>query len=140
MILFYSFISCASLGQSGVNEYKKMIDSAIIMQPAQLEGNVYLIDQNNQPYILESDKSEQKFKSISIEAKENRKLIKRGIRIWKILPVLNKNQLMITIVDFYVSYRRKNYNFLNGGGANIKFEYSCEEKQWILIESNWLGI
>lgn len=140
MILFYSFISCASLAQSGVNEYKKMIDSAIIMQPAQLEGNVYLIDQNNQPYILESDKSEQKFKSISIEAKENRKLIKRGIRVWKILPVLVKNQLLITIVDFYVSYRRKNYSFLNGGGAKIKFEYSCEENQWVLIESNWSGI
>ena len=131
-----------SFGQSGANDYKKMIDSAIEMQSALLKGkeNIYLIDHNNQPYILESDKEEQKFKSVSIESKENRRLIKKGIRAWKVFSVLIKNQLIVTLVDFYITYKNKNYNFLNGGGAKIIFEYSCDQKKWVLVESNWSGL
>ena len=141
-IIILIFLNCKSFGQSGTNEYKAMIDSAIVMQSAHLNenGRVYLIDQNNQPYILESDKSQQKFKSISVESKENRKLIMKGIRAWKVIPTLINNQLTVMVVDFYVTYSKRNYNFSNGGGAKVIFEYSCDQKKWLLVESSWSGI
>lgn len=121
-----------------------MIDSAIILQQSRSYSSgdrvIHLIDQNDNPYILISDKDQQKFKSIAVYSKENRKLIKKGIRAWKVLPVLSKNKLIVTIIDFYITYKNKNYNFANGGGAKVVFEYSCDRDEWMFVSSDWSGI
>jgi hypothetical protein len=143
IILF--FISRTSFGQSGIDDYKKMVDSAIIIQTtlpvfSSGKGNVYLIDQSNEPYILLSDKDQLKFKTISIYSKENRSIIKKGIKAWKVVPMLNKNKLTVHIVDFAITYKNKKYNFSNGGGAEVIFEYSCDQDKWVLVKSSWSGI
>lgn len=145
LLIILIFISYISFGQGKIDEYKKMIDSAIIIQNSLTSSSpgdriIHLVDQNDNPYILMIDKDQQKFKSIAVYSKENRKLIKKGIRAWKVLPVLSKNKLIVTIIDFYITYKNKNYNFANGGGAKVVFEYSCSQNKWILAESNWSGI
>ena len=138
LLIILIFINYTSFSQGKIDEYKKMIDSAIIMQQSPSSSPedrvIHLIDQNDNPYILMSDKDQQKFKSIAVYSKENRKLIKKGIRAWKILPVLSQNKLIVTIIDFYITYKNKNYNFANGGGAKVIFEYSCDQSKWILVE------
>lgn len=129
-----------SYGQNQNNYYKIMIDSAIVMQTAAYKPNIYLIDELNQPFIISSDKFQKKFRYIALFKKRNRKQLKKGINAWKIFPVLNGNKLTIDIVDYRITYRRNNYAFGNGGGAKVIFEYSCNEKKWILLESKWLGI
>jgi hypothetical protein len=62
------------------------------------------------------------------------------IRAWKILPVLNGNKLTIDIVNFKITYRRNNYAFGNGGGATVVFEYFCNERKWVLVDSKWSGL
>ncbi|PVD49392.1 hypothetical protein DC498_25250 [Terrimonas sp.] len=139
------FLSCASFGQNRVDDYRKMIDSAIIMQTISMEnfedkGGIYLIDQNDQPYIFLSNKDQSKFKPISVYAKNNRKLLKNGVNAWKVIPALANNKLVIHIVDFTITYKKRNYNFANGGGAKVVFEYSCKNDRWELTESKWSGI
>jgi len=117
-----------------------MIDSAIVMQKMAYKPNVYLIDAKDQPYTLSSDKLRDKFKTISLYEKRNRKQLKRGIKAWKIIPVLTGNKLTIDIIDFIITYKNNNYAFGNGGGATVTFEYSCDKKKWILLENKWIGI
>ena len=77
------------------------------MQKAAYKPNIYLIDEQNQPYMLSSDKLQKEFRYISLFEKRNRKQLKKGINAWKIFPVLNGNRLTIDIVDFTITYRRK---------------------------------
>lgn len=140
IMLIASIVLAYSSSYSQSSDYKTMIDSAIVMQKAAYKPNIYLIDEQNQPYILSSDKLQKEFRYISLFEKRNRKQLKKGINAWKIFPVLNGNRLTIDIVDFTITYRRNNYAFGNGGGATVIFEYSCDEKKWILLESKWSGI
>ncbi|MBZ5858545.1 hypothetical protein [Flavihumibacter profundi] len=145
LLIWSFFVSYASFSQGKIDEYKKMIDSAIIIQNSLHSSTpgervIHLVDENNNPYILILDKDQQNFKSIAIFSKENRRLIKKGIRAWKVFPVLIKNKLVVTIIDYYITYKNKNYNFANGGGAKVIFEYSCDQEKWIFVSSNWSGI
>jgi hypothetical protein len=145
IFIILTSISCFSFGQNRIDDYRKMIDSAVIMQTAlprifENKEDTYLIDQNDQPYILVSNKDQAKFKSISVYAKKNRKLLKDGINAWKVMPTLDNNKLVIHIVNFTITYKKHNYNFANGGGAKVIFEYSCTNDKWVLTESKWSGI
>jgi hypothetical protein len=139
------FISHTSFGQDEIDDCKRMVDSAIIIQTTLPvfsggKGSVYLINQSNEPYILLSDKDQSKFKTISIYSKENRSVLKKGIRAWKVVPMFNKNKLTVHIINFAIIYKNKNYNFSNGGGAKVIFEYSCDQDKWVLVKSSWSGI
>ncbi|MEN5193222.1 hypothetical protein [Sphingobacterium faecium] len=116
-----------------------MIDSAILMQETAYKPNIFLIDENDQPYTLSSDKFRNKFKAISLYKKQNRKQLKKGINAWKILPVLTGNKLTIDIIDFIITYNNNNYTFGNGGGATVVFEYNCDIGKWVLVNTKWLG-
>lgn len=86
------------------------------------------------------DNEKNKFNSIDIYDKKNRGLLKKGIHAWKILPVLKGNRFIINIVDFNITYKNRNYNFANGGGATVIFEYHCDTSKWVLMNTKWSGI
>lgn len=102
-------------------------------------NNTYVIDENLYPVKLDAVKSTIPLKTIDIKNPKNKKLLKKGIDVWKIIPILYGNQLKIVIIDFKVSYKNKLYNFDNGGGSNIIFEYSCNDKKWKLISEEHTG-
>jgi hypothetical protein len=135
--------------QSQKDEFKLMIDSAISIsyrknEELNREINIsahsqifYLLDERNRP--LDYLPSSREFKFIDIYNHRNRKLISKGIYAWKVFPTLNKNQFVVTVVDFYITYKNHNYNFANGGGTKTIFEYDCERKMWVMIMSESNG-
>lgn len=143
IILVFSFVRIVSYSQNKDDHYKILIDSAITLQIKALddlkEGSVYLIDQNNQSYFLLNENYQKKFKTISLHEKKNRKLLKKGIDAWKIIPILYNNRLEVSIVYFKITYNKLNYKFANGGGAKVVFEYSCKNDRWELLGNKWSG-
>lgn len=45
-----------------------------------------------------------------------------------------ENELKINIIDFKVTYKNRRYEFVNGDGSTIVFQYSCEKEKWKLIK------
>ena len=134
-----------------LNEYKKLVDSAIsiaannymlqLSENSSKENNIiYVVDENSKPIDLDSIKSKLPLKTIDVNNKKNRKLLKKGLRILKILPFLQGNTITITIIDFLVNYKNKEYRYFNGGGSSVLFEFSCQEEKWILTKVEHIGI
>lgn len=137
--------------QQNKDEFRTMIDSAVNIKYTQLAAavnkgnnkdyfeNLYLLNEQDQPlnYLCTANKLKLKF--ISVYDNRSRKTIEKGIYAWKVFTALNKNQFVITITDFYITYKNHNYNFANGGGSKTIFEYICEENKWKLITSQNKG-
>ncbi len=137
--------------QQNKDEFRTMIDSAVnikytLLADAIKKGNnkdyfenLYLLNEQDQPlnYLYTANKLKLKF--ISVYDKRSRRTIEKGIRAWKVFTALNRNQFVITITDFYITYKNHNYNFANGGGSKTIFEYNCEENKWKLITSQNKG-
>jgi hypothetical protein len=138
--------------QKEESDLKRMIDSAISIKANELFiqakknnvvnssfKNLYLINENDLPYLYSSSESIE-FKYIDIYSPKSKKILKKGIFAWKILTSLTKDTFSITIIDFRITYKNNNYNYANGGGSKTIFKYSCQENKWILIESKISGI
>lgn len=145
-------LACAltAHAQQSKDDYNAMVDSAIIIKYKQLLEtsrtqnneyyleNLYLLNEQDQP--LNYVSSSGKFKFINIYDDRNRKLLSKGIYAWKVHTALNKNKFVVTIINFYITYKKRNYGFSNGGGARTVFEYSCDEDKWRLVTSENRGI
>ena len=123
-----------------LNEYKKLVDSAIsiaannymlqLSENSSKENNIiYVVDENSKPIDLDSIKSKLPLKTIDINNKNNRKTLKKGLKILKVRPLLQGNKITITIINFLVKYKGKEYHYFNGGGSFVSFEYSCQEEK-----------
>jgi hypothetical protein len=162
LIVFFA-ISTNLHSQNKLDDYKRLIDSTIVIKSIETYNhfqsernkntetenwkyyinnykyyveNIYLLDSNNQPYTIALSKgTDIKFKQIDIYDKKNKKLLKKGIDVWKIITNLEDNKLKINLVVFKVNYADNKYNFSNGGGTTTVFEFSCEKKKWILISN-----
>ena len=133
------------------NEYKKLVDSAIsiaannymiqLSENSSKENNIiYVVDENSKPIDLDSIKSKLPLKTIDINNKNNRKTLKKGLKILRVRPLLQGNKITITIINFLVKYKGKEYHYFNGGGSSVFFEYSCQEEKWILTKVEHIGI
>jgi hypothetical protein len=151
IILLFSFLNGYSQKQE--NECMRMIDSAISIRVNEfsiqekkanainsLLKDLYLINENDLPYSYSSALADVKFKYMNIYSPKSKKVLKKGISAWKILTSLTKDTFNITIIDFKITYKNGNYNYVNGGGSKTFFRYSCQENKWILIESKNSGI
>lgn len=131
------------------NEYKGLVDSAISILIEHTYGNlsentsdesliIYVVDENSKQINLDNVKSRLTLRTIDIEDRKNRKLLKKGLRIWQVTPALNGNIITVNVVKFLVNYRSKMYYYTNGGGSAVFFQYSCEEEKWMLskVEHN----
>lgn len=148
------------------NDYKKLIDSAIIIKEnivyknyiddlnkkkytenwkihkANLEkyvNNIYVTNENFEFLDLYNIKTKIPLKSINIKDLKNKKLFRKTKNLWKVIPILQGKLLTIKIIDFSVQYKNKKYHLDNGGGSTIIFEYSCSEEKWILISEEHKG-
>lgn len=151
IILLLSFVKGYSQRQE--DDCKRMIDSAISIKvnewSIQVKRNnavnsslkdLYLINENDLPYLYSSTLTGVKFKYINVHSPKSKKILKKGIFAWKILTSLDKDTFSITIIDFTITCKNGNYNYANGGGSKTLFRYSCQENRWILIESKSSGI
>ena len=134
-----------------LNEYKKLLDSAIsiaannymlqLSENSSKENNIiYVVDENSKPIDLDSIKSKLPLKTIDINNKNNRKTLKKALKILRVRPLLQGNKIIITIINFLVKYKGKEYHYFNGGGSSVFFEYSCQEEKWILTKVEHIGI
>ena len=133
-----------------LNEYKKLVDSAIsiaannymlqLSENSSKENIIYVVDENSKPIDLDSMKSKLPLKTIDINNKNNRKTLKKGLKILRVRPLLQGNKITITIINFLVKYKGKEYHYFNGGGSSVFFEYSCQEEKWILTKVEHIGI
>ena len=133
-----------------LNEYKKLVDSAIsiaannymlqLSENSSKENIIYVVDENSKPIDLDSIKSKLPLKTIDINNKNNRKTLKKGLKILRVRPLLQGNKIIITIINFLVKYKGKEYHYFNGGGSSVFFEYSCQEEKWILTKVEHIGI
>ncbi|WPU96484.1 hypothetical protein SNE25_13230 [Mucilaginibacter sabulilitoris] len=142
-------ITLAVHAQTSKDEYKAMIDSAINIKYNQYKQatknqtntyyleNLYLLNEQNLP--LDYLPSSSKFKAMSVYDDRNRKVLSNGIYAWKVLTALNTNKLKITIIDFYITYKKHNYSFRNGGGSEAVFEYDCGKGIWKLVSFETKG-
>lgn len=146
MLLFIFLIAMTVYSQDKrTNKYRELVDSAISILVKHTYENldentskedliIYVVDENSKQISLDNIKSRLTLRTIDVKDRENRKLLKKGLRIWQVTPVLNGNIITVNVVNFLVNYKRKMYHFVNGGGSAVFFQYSCEEQKWILTK------
>ncbi|WP_353117498.1 hypothetical protein [Myroides odoratus] len=67
--------------------------------------------------------------------------LKRGIKSLRLLPVVLKNNtLSITIANVFVIQKDKNITISSGDYSTYEYQYSCEKRQWELLEIKESGI
>lgn len=145
VLIILSFFACFIVYGQSKDEYKRMVDTAIMLQTKYLDQNpynedIYLIDANDRAYYLSLNNKKNKFSSIDVYDKKNRGRLKKGIHAWKILPILNGITLTVNIIDFRITYKKHNYHFANAGGAIVVFEYHCATGKWVLMKTTWSGV
>ncbi len=148
MFIVFLFLLSKGYGQKQENEYKKMIDSAIsitcqkLLKPTENLGikDLYLIDEKDLYYNYTGMFAGLGFKRMNVLDSRNVSVVKKGIHAWKIFPVLQGRILKVTIINFLITYKSRNYNFSNGGGSETVFEYSCNEGKWVLVKSEYQGL
>lgn len=120
------------------DNYQQLIDSAIVINQKNLirkNDIIYVINADNMRYSSFNNSLKDEILTIDIYNKKNKKRLKKGIHIWKIFPNMNKNKLIIKIVYYNLTFKHKNYDFVNEGGTIIVFEYSCKDEKWLLASS-----
>ncbi|SDQ14818.1 hypothetical protein SAMN05421664_0739 [Chryseobacterium soldanellicola] len=145
LVIAFSYFTILFHSQVKIDDYKRLLDSAIIINKNHNESDLknkscYLITSDNSKYITSHFLLNSYFKSIEVYNKKNQNLLKKGINAWKIIPVMNKNKLIIKIIDLNIYYKNNNYQFINNGGATVIFEYSCKEEKWKLLTERYSGI
>lgn len=96
------------------------------------EQNIYNIEYFT--YLKEIPFYTDKYKINFVDKAEiKRKGKKNQFHLIIIEPIkVNKNLLSVRIIDFNVSYKKKNYSYINMGGSVFLFEYDCNKKGFIL--------
>ena len=143
----YFLINNCLYSQEITNDFKTLIDSAIHIKCSQILAadnvdkeylkKIYIVNENGQSMMLSKGN---KLNTLNIYDRKNKHILKKGLHIWKVVTILEKNKFIINIIDFQVTYKRNNYDFANGGGTKIIFEFSCDENNWKLIYNKTQGI
>lgn len=67
--------------------------------------------------------------------------LKQGVKSLRLLPiVLKDNTLSITIVNVFVSQKGKNITISSSDYSTYEYQYSCEKRQWKLLNIRESGI
>ena len=162
LVLFFFYISLSTFSQNINDDLREIIKSTIVEKANNYYNfyqeekskvkntnnwkiyiasfknrieNTYIIDEDGNPKYLDVQ-SKINFKYLNIYEKRNRKILRKGIEAWKVLYKLKGSLLTVTIIDFTIRYRDGIYHFINKGGIEAKYEYSCEENKWVKISYN----
>lgn len=75
---------------------------------------------------------------------ELRKTIKKAngkIILVKIIPLrIRKTDFFVNVIPFEVSYKRKNFEYINSGGLSVKYEFNSKLNGLVFKEYKWGGI
>jgi hypothetical protein len=114
-------------------EYLKSVD---------FKSQKIYVEQN---YLITKDLPE-KILGIDIEvinSEQLKKILKTHeyIQVIRIIPLrLKEGDFFVNIIPFKVSYRKRNFNFINEGGTKIIFQYDCSSNNLIFSEIKNFGI
>lgn len=124
--------------ESHLKILNNFIDKGILN--LQIKDLYFLADEVSQEY-LPTKTGNFKIEYIDIYNKENRKLLKKGIKAISIKPIrLVNGEIIITLIDFSVTLCKKNFKFINSGGSTTVFKYSCSKNEWVLKENKYSEI
>jgi hypothetical protein len=127
------------------NDYVALIDSALSLdinyyssfvdrKKATPIKVIYLIDENYNPIEFCKNNKHIEIGILNRDVKKDRKIYKKGISVWKVFFELNGNVINIKFLHTQATFERNMRNFSNGGGSVFSFEYSCDKKDWIIID------
>lgn len=103
-------------------------------------SNIYVINEYNYPIQIKNTNENYTFKEIDIFKNTNKRALRKGVSVWRCNSYINDNQLTFIIGERIVKYKNKKYTFGIVGSSTIVFQYSCEEKKWVLIKEEHTGI
>lgn len=67
--------------------------------------------------------------------------LKKGIKFLRLFPILLKNNtLSITITNVFVTQKGRDITISSGDYSTYEYQYSCEKKQWELLDIKEGGI
>lgn len=121
-------IAVAVLSDEYFNYYKK------IDKENSEDRIIYLIDENFESIDIENIESSMILRSINIYDRKSKKILKEGINVWKLNQVLNGDMITISVGYFWLEYKRQKYHFINKGGSNVYFKFSCKKRIWELYK------
>jgi hypothetical protein len=145
LVYTFSYLFCSS--QNTESDLKYLIDSAIdlniqscmkdsgnsIYKNILINDGLLLMNENEFPYQYLSNNYGIAITAFCGKCPESEKFIKKGMIVWKILSVLRKNQLIITVARFTTQLDGK-YLFSYGSSTRTTFEYSCRVGKWKQIK------
>jgi len=76
-----------------------------------------------------------------IELKKTIKKDRGKITLIKIIPLrIKKTDFFVNVIPFEVSYKKRNFNYVNDGGLSVKYEFDSELNGLIFKAYKWDGI
>lgn len=82
-----------------------------------------------------------KIKYIDIYDQKYKRSLRTGKRVISIQPIaLSGDIIKIHLIDFWVRYKSKNYDFTNRGGSVSTFKYSPKDKSWHHLKTTYSGL
>lgn len=124
--------------ENHINELKEIRSKDIIIHEIQ-SFNFIAIDVP-QRYLPKTIKG-YKIKYINIYDKRYKRSLRTGKRVISIQPIeLLGDVITINLIDFWVRYTSKNYDFSNRGGSVSRFKYSPKDKSWHHLKTTSSGL
>ena len=66
---------------------------------------------------------------------------KKSMTLVRIIPLRVKgNEFFVNVIPFEVSYKKNNFNYVNGGGLKVRFEFDKSMNGLKFKAANWGGI
>ncbi|MDH5379726.1 MAG: hypothetical protein OEW75_02675 [Cyclobacteriaceae bacterium] len=137
LITLFLNVTFNSIGQTSYNTESK--DSSNIYYFSLLKYCDYLDKLDSQPSIiyiernyLITDKLPSRIRNYELKYFDQRD-VKRFLKgknqmtLVRIVSLrVNEDSFFVNVIPFTVSYKKKNFNYLNGGGLGVKFEFDVE--------------
>lgn len=153
-ICFFMIITNIIYSQD--NDYERLIDSAITLKSKnicdkiyskknsdthkntlkKLISSIYLFDERDNTYFYENKQNPITFRVLKSCYRENRKELKKGINVWKIVPILKGDILIIRITDFIVKQptKKEMIFIVKEGTFKVIFKYNNVKDLWEQVE------
>ncbi|SEB79589.1 hypothetical protein SAMN05192540_1566 [Maribacter dokdonensis] len=82
-----------------------------------------------------------KIKYVDLYDKRYKRSLRTGKRVISIQPItLSDDIITINLIDFWVRYKSKNYDFANRGSSVSSFKYSPKDKSWHHLKTTYSGL
>jgi len=148
VLLLILMVGLKAKGQDYTDEIKLMTDSAISINYAEMRkyvdkkllktayfDNLFIINEYNEPLDYLRAPVRLNLKRLNLSDRKSKKIVGKGVNVWKVITSLKNDKFYIVIIDLYVTYKKSVYNLSNGGGLEVIFQYSHGENRWLLLST-----